>query len=216
MATRRDNPYVWTTWITRLMAGEAACEWAAWFRAHHMYDRLPSDFNLARWTMEHTALVREHAAALRDAGHEVFVEEQNAFKMSGQRGVMLSGKPDIVALHDNTLLVIDCKTGHPRHSDHIQVLVYMLMLPYVRPVWKARTCHGRVQYKEHAAEIPAEAVDDAFRKLFRRTMQQVGGDNALPRVPSYAECRYCDISRRDCPPRIEVPPLDIAPQHDLF
>ncbi len=216
MAIPRAEPYVWTTWVTRLMAGEATCEWAAWFRAHHTYDRLPSDFNLAKWTMEHTALLREHVVALRADGYDVFAEEQNAFKMRGQRGVTLSGKPDIVALRDNTLLVIDCKTGQPRHSDHIQVLVYMLILPYVRTLWKGRDFCGRVQYKDNAVEIPGAAVDDAFRTLFRHTMTQVGGDHALTRVPSYTECRYCDISRGDCPQRIDEPPLDVEPGHDLF
>ncbi len=216
MATPRDAPYVWATWITRLMAGEANCEWATWFRAHHTYDKLPSDFNLAKWTVEHTALLRDHATALRADGYSVFVEEQNAFKIRGQREVTLSGKPDIVALRDNTVTIIDCKTGQPRHSDHIQVLVYILILPYVRAVWKGRTLHGRVQYKDHAVEIPETAVDTDFRALFRRTMAQVGGDAALPRVPSHAECRFCDISRRDCPQRIDAPPLDIEPAHNLF
>jgi hypothetical protein len=214
--TIRDNPYVWTTWVTRLIAGEAHCEWAAWFRAHHMYDKLPSDFNVARWTVDHTALVREQTAALRADGYSVFIEEQNTFRLRGQQGVTLAGKPDIVALHNNAVYVVDCKTGMPRHSDHIQVLVYMLILPYVRPAWKGKDLHGRVQYRDNLVEIPATAVDTEFRALFRRTMEQVGGNTALPRMPSHTECRFCDISRRDCPQRIESPPLDIEPEHDLF
>lgn len=216
MATPRHAPYVWTTWITRLMAGEAHCEWAAWFRAHHTYDRLPRDFDLTKWTAEHTAMTREHAAALRADGYIVFVEEQNAFKLRGQQGVTLAGKPDIVALRDNAVCVMECKTGLPRGADQLQVLVYMLILPYVRPAWKRRVWHGRVQYQDHLIEIPASAVDTQFRALLRRTMEQVGGGAALPRVPSYAECRYCDISRHDCPQRIDAPPLDIEPEHDLF
>lgn len=198
------------------MAGEAHCEWAAWFRAHHTYDKLPRDFDMTKWTTEHTAMTREQAAALRLDGYSVFMEEQNAFKLRGQHGITLSGKPDIIALRDEAVYVIECKTGLPRGADQLQVLVYMLILPYVRPAWKHRAWQGRVRYQDHILEIPASAVDTQFRGIFRRTMEQVGGAAALCRVPSYAECRYCDISRHDCPQRIEAPPLDIEPEHDLF
>jgi PD-(D/E)XK nuclease superfamily len=171
---------------------------------------------VAKWTSEHAAMVREHAAMLRSNGYSVFVEGQNAFKLAGKTGVTLAGKPDLVALRDEAVYVIDCKTGLPRHSDQIQVLVYMLILPYVRPAWKQRAFQGRVRYREQVVEIPAAGVDPQFRTLFRQTMQQLSSATALPRVPSYAECRFCDITRHDCPQRIETSPLDIEPEHDLF
>jgi len=216
MATPRDAPYIWATWITRLMAGEVHCEWAAWFKAHHMYDKLPSAFDVTKWTAEHTALVRERAAALRADGYSVFVEGQNAFKLRGQHGITLAGKPDILALRHHAVHVIECKTGLPRQSDQIQVLIYLLVLPHVRPTWKQRTWHGSVQYRDNVVEIPGSAVDPQFRAFFRRLITQVGGTDPLPWVPSYAECRFCDISQRDCSRRIDAPPLDITPEHDLF
>jgi hypothetical protein len=216
MATPRDTPYVWTTWITKLIAGEVHCEWAAWFRAHYTYDKIPSTFNSAKWTAEHAAMVREQTTGWRADGYSVFVEEQNAFKLPGKSGVTLAGKPDLIALREETVYIIDCKTGLPRHADQIQVLIYMLVLPYVRPAWKHRTLSGRVQYRQDTVDISAPGVDAQFRTLFRRTMAQVSGTAALPRVPSYAECRFCDITRHDCPQRIEVPPLEIEPEHDLF
>ena len=48
MATLRAFPYIWTTWLTKLLTGETSCEWAACFRAPHQgYAKQPSDFNLA-------------------------------------------------------------------------------------------------------------------------------------------------------------------------
>ena len=35
MALRRDSPYIRVTWLTKLLAGEDSCEWAAWFRSQH-------------------------------------------------------------------------------------------------------------------------------------------------------------------------------------
>ena len=84
MASPRDEPYVWVTWITKLLAGENHCEWAAWFRAHHTYAKAPSDFDLAAWSAEHGAMVRERAAALRAEGLAVTVEGQNAFRLRGK------------------------------------------------------------------------------------------------------------------------------------
>jgi hypothetical protein len=101
MATPRDAPYIWVTWITRLMAGEAHCEWAAWFRAHHTYGKLPSAFDVTKWTAEHTALVRERAVALRADGYSVFVEEQNAFKSRRDCPRRIDSPPlDIAPEHD--------------------------------------------------------------------------------------------------------------------
>ncbi len=31
MALPREHPYIWATWLARLLAGEAHCEWAGWF-----------------------------------------------------------------------------------------------------------------------------------------------------------------------------------------
>jgi hypothetical protein len=217
MATPRENPYVWVTWASRLMAGEVQCEWSMWFRAHYQYDRRPSDFDLAKWTADHAAMVREQAAGLRAEGYHVMLEGQNAFKMLGRHAVTLAGKPDIVAERDGRVQVIECKTGSPRVSDHMQVLIYMLILPYVRPNWKLVPLQGCLQYRHDQVAIPARAVDDAFRTRFRHLMAQVGGASALVRVPSYAECQFCDISRRDCPERVETPPPDVmASEHDLF
>lgn len=217
MAMPREAPYIWVTWVSKLMAGELQCEWSAWFRAHHRYDRRPSDFNLAMWTADHAALVRDCAAASRTAGYDVRVEDQNAFKMRGRHDVVLSGKPDLVVEQDREVMIIDCKTGSPRVSDHMQVLIYMLILPYVRPIWKTVPVHGRLQYRHDRVDIPAHAVDDRFRERFRQTMAQIGGAAPLLRLPSYGECQFCDISRRDCPDRVDTPPPDVMPsEHDLF
>ena len=47
-------------------------------------------------------------------------------------------------------------------------------------------------------------------------MAQVGGGAAPARVPSFYECRYCDIGKAECPERIESLPPEEAAEHDLF
>ena len=33
MAVPREFPYIWTTWLPRLLTDENSCEWAVWFKA---------------------------------------------------------------------------------------------------------------------------------------------------------------------------------------
>ena len=60
MPQRREHPYIWATWLPRLLTGENSCEWAIWFKAHYQdWTRQPSDFDQAKWVLDHTALVNE-------------------------------------------------------------------------------------------------------------------------------------------------------------
>ena len=34
MASRRDFPYIWATWLPRLLVGDRSCEWAEWWEEH--------------------------------------------------------------------------------------------------------------------------------------------------------------------------------------
>ena len=63
MATPREYPYIWATWLPRLLTGENSCEWAVWFKAHHQnWTRTPSEFNQAQWMLNHTALLNRRRA----------------------------------------------------------------------------------------------------------------------------------------------------------
>ena len=214
MSTPRVEPYVWVTWISRLLAGDAHCAWAAWFRSHHTYDRLPSD--LTRWASEHAAMVREHAETLKKASYTVLLEDQNLFRLKGQLGVTLGGKPDIVAWRDDEVRVVECKTGQQRHADRIQLMIYMLVLPHAQPIWRGRTLTGRVQYRSGCVDVPPEDLDRVFKTRFRDMMALISGDAAPARVPSFNECRFCDIGAAYCPDRIDAMPEDKGAEHDLF
>ena len=217
MAVLRTDPYIWVTWLTKLLSGESQCEWSSWFRAHHKdYDRVPSDFNIAAWTVEHNDLVRERRETLRDEGYEVFVEDENAFRRTGQTGIVVSGKPDILAIRDGVGVLEDCKTGRPRTSDQLQVLVYMLLLPIGNPRCSGIELSGRVMYKSGSVEIPAEGLDGGFRERFVQLVRKVGGDKPLAKAPSWSECRYCDIGPSDCLYRVQEAPESADAETDLF
>ncbi len=207
MTERRETPYVWVTWISRLLAGEAHCGWAAWFRAHHtMYEKRPASFDFAKWTAEHGQMVRERAAVLAKEGFQVGIEEQNKLNLRGGSGATLGGKPDLIAVRGREVLVVDCKTGQTRGADYFQVLLYMLALPMCRPQFKEYNLRGRVQYRDNPLDIPAEELTEEAAAKIWELMEHVVGEGEPERVPSAGECAFCDITKRDCPDRMDEAP----------
>ena len=67
MTYPRTSTYLYATWISRYLTGDKSCLWACWFKANYQgYDRMPSDFDSARWNMEHTDLLNELVAELEE------------------------------------------------------------------------------------------------------------------------------------------------------
>jgi hypothetical protein len=213
MTVPRKTPYVWTTWITKLLAQENHCVWASWFQAHYQqYEKVASDFPLEQWRAEHSQMVAELAAALRVDGYKVSVEDENFFKVQSKNGATLSGKSDLVAGRDGHVIVIDCKTGQRRASDEQQVLIYMRMLPLYFPQYQGLVITGRVQYRDGQVDLGPEKLDTQFETNLRHIMECVTGAAVPVRTPSLQECRYCNLTQNDCPDRMEPP----AVEHDLF
>jgi len=195
----RDAPYVWVTWLTKLLAGENKCEWALWFKSRHKYDKLESGFDLDRWTREHDELVEWRAAKLRDSGHhDVRVEDANKFRVEGKSGTTVAGKPDIAVFTEESVSYEDCKTGKKRDSDHVQVLLYALL---TSKHLKAPMT-GSIVYRDSVQPVDMLRLPDIGEK-FKTTMARLTSDSPPAKAPSYAECRYCDIAKAYCSARVQ-------------
>ena len=46
---------------------------------------MPSDFNSAKWNMEHTDLMNELVEELEERGCQIFIEKQNSFFQDRER-----------------------------------------------------------------------------------------------------------------------------------
>ena len=129
MTVARQSPYIWTTWLPRLLTGENSCEWAVWFKAHYRdWAKVPSDINPAQWLLEHTALLNERIGNWEVGGHDVDTEGQNSFALRG-RSATLAGKPDLIAHRDDEAVIVDAKTGHESPSHAVQVMIYFYAVP---------------------------------------------------------------------------------------
>lgn len=209
MKEKRDKTFVWISWLAKLLAGEIQCEFSCWFKSHYKYAKLPSDFNLVRWTMEHNQLVHKTRDELEKQSYAVYIEDQNAFKIDID-GALISAKPDIIAITRDEKLVVDCKTGRSKNSDQVQTMLYMMYLPSSHftsmdpnKTFAALPWQGRVVYKNNSIPVPSIALTKSFTSIVDETITKLSIENPARKVPSENECRRCDISEEDCPERLE-------------
>ena len=205
---RATGPYIWVTWLPRLLSGESSCEWAAWFKAQHegsSWARAPSDFDQAGWLMDHTALLNEQREVWEKQGCSVLTEAQNSFTLRGS-SASLAGKPDLVAQRRDGVTVIDAKSGRPSPHHAIQVMIYMYALPRALERYRGLALSGQVAYPDHVVDIPAAAVDEGFIRNLGGLIRRLAAETSARRVPSPMECRFCEITKADCPDRLEEVP----------
>ena len=202
-AAQREHPYIWATWLPRLLTGENSCEWAIWFKAHYQdWTRQPSDFDQAQWLLDHTALVNERIRNWEVGSYEVDVERQNAFALQG-RMATLAGRPDLIAHREDSVVIVDAKTGHDSPSHAVQVMIYLYAVPRAMQRYRETKLSGQVTYQDHTVRVPAEAVDEKFIQNLGALIRRLSADEPARRVPSPQECRFCDITAEDCPVRID-------------
>ena len=203
MPTRRHFPYIWATWLPRLLTGASSCQWAIWFKAHHQnWTRQPSDFDQAQWLLSHTALVNERIRNWEVGGYEVDIEAQNRFELHG-RTATLAGRPDIISRREDHAVIVDTKPGHESLNHAVQVMIYLYAVPRALERYRNAKLRGQVTYRDHTVRIPADAVDDQFVQNLGALIRRISADEPARRVPSRQECRFCDITAADCPSRVE-------------
>jgi CRISPR/Cas system-associated exonuclease Cas4 (RecB family) len=200
MTVRRPSPYVWATWLSKLLVGDQSCEWTAWFKTNHTgFEKAPTSFDATGWRLAHTALLDRKYRQLIEAGQSVFMEGQNRFALKGKCAT-LGGKPDLIGLNGSGT-ICDIKTGQPKPSDHAQVMIYMWAVPRALPRYQGLRFDGLVVYPDHEVQIPAESVDAAFVGNLAGLIKRVSSDAPARRVPSPDECKFCDLTAKDCTER---------------
>jgi CRISPR/Cas system-associated exonuclease Cas4 (RecB family) len=139
-------------------------------------------------------------------GYKVTTENQNTFYLRGKTGIVLKGKPDLIAVKNGDGFVVDAKTGQPNESHTVQVMIYMWAVPLALTKYKNVSFSGRVVYADQRVNIEAEDIDSRFIKKLADLINRVGGPELLRRVPSENECKFCKIAATECEERIDLPP----------
>ena len=183
MPTQREFPYIWTTWLPRLFTGESNCEWAIWFKAHHQgWNRKPSDFNQADWLARHTALLNEHRDLWIQRGYDVRIEDQNAFRLRGHSAT-LAGKPDLLVLNKDHVLMTDVKTGRERPWHRYQLMIYMYALPRAMPEFREARIAGEIVYPNQTQRVPQGGIDQGFVRDLSALIRRIAAPEPQYRVP---------------------------------
>lgn len=217
MKKARVKPFIWPSWITKLIAGEDHCFWKSWFKSHFQnYDKTLSTFDSAMWNVKHTKILRDRVDVLTKLGHRVLIEDQNSFKLD-YMGTVISAKPDILAfgqvsgytnIRDGNVNttefaeISDAKSGKPKTSDSVQIWMYQILLPLAVPDYAATKFSGCVVYSEGVQNVPIPntiADDEGLRdQIFSTIDKIIGPEVACRKTPSKMECRFCDIARSEC------------------
>ena len=206
-ALREHGPYIHPSWLPKLLVGMDMCEFKIWFQTHHdgrTWTKVASDFDLARYNLRHTDLLRRCAQEYIDRGYFVTLENQNEFRIP-LAGATVSGRIDLVATRDDELVIIDVKAANPSQAHEIQVMLYMLFLQIQGARTQGLTVTGEVYYGEdHTVPIAAGAADQEFKDLVTGLIGHLTNKVPPRKVPSASECRFCPIPREYCPERLQA------------
>ena len=84
---------------------------------------MPSNFDSAKWNMEHTDLINALIEELEGRGCEIFIERQNEFRLESPRTrTLVQGRSDLIAVYpDGRAVIYDVKTGQESAAHITQV-----------------------------------------------------------------------------------------------
>ena len=198
MAIPRSDPYMWVTWLSKIMSGQTACQWQGWFQTHNqLTERHPQSFDLTGWKINHTRMLTELVQKMTARGLEPRVEFPFTIAVGE---ATLGGKIDCLVVENSIVQVYDCKTGTPRDSDVAQVMIYMHALSRIDE-FKREPIQGTVLYKEHeSVEIPE--LPDTFASNFDFFVNLLSADTPAVKVPGH-DCKFCSIAKSDCAERVD-------------
>lgn len=210
-------PRTWVTWITGLLSGEEHCEFKGWFKSRYTYDKLDDSLD-PEWMATHSAMVHKRASELRDEDFTVRVEHQNNFVKKGQTAI-LAGKPDIIAKKPGEILISDEKSGKRKDAHWWQVAIYLGFIRNTLGVDELPTgtdVMGELIYREGApVYIALSDVTTEKKNLIIQRMLTIGLAFSPAKTPSESECRFCNISKADCPERMTDPDTVIIETNDF-
>ncbi|MEB3290406.1 MAG: PD-(D/E)XK nuclease family protein [Leptolyngbya sp.] len=188
---RRSEPYIHPSWLAKYLSGDRQCLYAMYGQANYKLPKPDSDFDLEGYKLQHQEALDAYAVQLRQEGYTVHTEDVNAFKLTSRIGAVISGQPDIIAIRDDEVLVVDIKTGRKASKDIAQVKVYMAMIPAVKVHGITAVPVGRLVYNDEEFDIEPENVTTEFKARVATLIHPVGEAEPPAPVPSAGECRFC-------------------------
>ena len=202
---KRIKKSIWVTWVAKLMAGESLCPWSVWFKTHYAnYEKVLPKREFIKYRLDHSRMINELRKDLLASGEKVFVEEANRFSFEIKPNLTLAGKPDLIALSENKATVYECKSTTQKDAYQIQLMIYLYCLPRCFDQYKNIKLDGcLLYYPSTRIEIPQNMIDDRFTDHLNYWLKILGEDTQPAKAPSENECLFCNITKADCPEKVE-------------
>jgi hypothetical protein len=202
-ATPRNEPFIWATWLAKVMSGRVNCQWQYWFQSHHkLLSKQPSTFDVLNWQIGHTRLLTEVKQELLARGLRPRTEVSIKFELPGLE-TRISGKADCVVVDGSEVMLYDFKTGRQHKSDRLQVMIYMYGLATL-PLYASSRIRGTVVYRDERVSVPD--LSETFESDLTYFARLLSAATEPQREPG-PDCAMCAISSIDCPDR-PGPPIE--------
>ena len=198
MANPRKSPYIWVTWLAKVMSGDVTCHWQSWFQSHNqLTEKQSGDFDSAGWVMSHTKMLTELKESLIEEGYNPLIEHSLRYHIPNSR-IEVAGKSDCIIEKEDEVIVYDCKTGKESDTHQVQVMLYMYILSKIK--FPEKQIIGIVKYRDK--EIEVSKLPEDFEENFNFFVNILSSPKPPMKNPG-DDCRFCSITENDCPERID-------------
>ena len=197
MAKERDSPYIWVTWLAKIMSGDVSCHWQGWFPSHNqLTEKETSDFDMAGWSIDHTKMLTELKEKLTEEGYNPIIEYPIKYKIPGSH-IEIAGKSDCIIEEKDKIIIYDCKTGKESAVHQVQVMLYIYLLS--KSKFSKKQIRGIIKYKDKEIEI--SQLSENFEESFNFFINILSSVKPPTKNPG-DDCRFCNITKNDCPERM--------------
>jgi hypothetical protein len=171
-----------------------------WYRAHHKFST-PGD---QQSIDKHNALVDALQFELETKGYTVQCGDENWFRLDGPT-TTFAGKPDLIAISPDgsSGTIYEVKGGGQRDYYHYQAMMYMWATPIAWKKWRHIKFEGVVLYDDHPEPVSSDRVDQDFIDRMAALIKRAAAPIPAVKKPSYQECRFCKLSKEQCPEKVE-------------
>lgn len=200
MTYPRRSPFVWATWLPKLLTRHNTCEWSAWFMAHHQGYKREEDVPYQALEA-HAALLKQTREEFEARGYCVSIEGENKFYLKSRTGATLCGVPDLIAISERPVIA-EIKSGKRWPFDRMQLLLYMHSVPRAQNLnYEGVAFDDLLVYPDRVEPVsPAELEE--FRPRLKELLRRVLADEPAEKMPSEKNCKYCKLTAADCPEKV--------------
>jgi len=192
--TPRKTPIVAPSWLAKLLNGEIQCLFQYYVQA--WYKVKPSSVNdFTLYQIKHESFLRERRQYWESRGYRISVEKQNLISFPTISGLQFIGEPDLYITDINH--IEELKTGKPKNSDVIQLMLYMCAAYYAYGLHEIPS--GEIRYRDGSCHfIDPEEITNEFREEVTKLNKLLASEEEPLPLPTKDNCQYCKLNQ-NCP-----------------